>query len=76
MIENIQYIIDYGNVTHNHTVATIFDDMEKYIQNAKSDIQRLNHVERIRTLPKGRIEFPAFNQKKSKPKPRLKGPCG
>ena len=76
IIENIQYNIDHGNVTHNPKVANIFDDMEKYIQNAKSDIQRLNHVERIRTPPKGRIEFPAFNHKKRKPDPRLKGPCG
>jgi len=76
MLDNIQYIIDHGNVTSNPKVANIFDDMEKYIQNAKSDIQRLNHVERIRTPPKGRIEFPAFNNKKTKPQPRLKGPCG
>jgi hypothetical protein len=78
MLENIQYIFDHGNVTDNPKVANIFDDMEKYIQNAKSDIQRLNHVERIRTPPKGRIEFQAFNHKTRKPQPstRLKGPCG
>ena len=76
MLENIQYIIDYGNVTENPKVAKMFDEMEKYIQSTKSDIQKLNHVERIRTPPKGRIEFPAFNNKKTKPQPRLKGPCG
>jgi len=76
MLDNIQYIIDNGNVGSNPKVAKIFDDMEKYIQNAKSDIQRLNHLEKIQTPPKGRIEFPAFNHKKTKPQPRLKGPCG
>ena len=77
MLENIQYILDYGNVHGNAKAADIFDDMEKYIEKAKIQIMELNHVgTRIKTPPKGRIEFAAFNLKKAVPEPRLKGPGG
>ena len=76
MLENIQYILDYGNVHRNAKAADIFDDMEKYIEKAKIQIMELNHVEKITTPPKGRIEFAAFNLKKAAPQPRLKGPGG
>ena len=64
MLENIQYILDYGNVHGNAKAADIFDDMEKYIEKAKIQIMELNHVEKIKTPPKGRIEFAAFNLKR------------
>ena len=76
MLENIQYILDYGNVPGNAKAADIFDDMEKYIEKAKIQIMELNHVEKLKTPPKGRIEFAAFNLKKSAPQARLKGPGG
>ena len=76
MLENIQYILDYGNVHGNAKAANIFDEMEKHIEKAKIQIMELNHVEKIMTPPKGKIEFAAFNLKKSAPQARLKGPGG
>jgi hypothetical protein len=76
MLESIQYILDYGKVDMNPEAANFFDDLEKYVQKSKLEIQKLLLLEKVKTPQKGRIEFAAFNDKKQKPEPRLKGPAG
>jgi hypothetical protein len=76
MLESIQYILDYGKVDMNPEATKKIDDLEKYVQKSKLGIQKLLLLEKVKTLQKGRIEFVAFNNKKWKPEPRLKGPAG
>jgi hypothetical protein len=60
----------------NPEAAKFFDDLEKYVQKSKLEIQKLLLLEKVKMPQKGRIEFVAFNDKKRKPEPRLKGPAG
>jgi hypothetical protein len=76
MLESIQYILDYGKVDVNPKAAKKIDDLEKYVQKSKLEIQKLLLLEKVKSPQKGRIEFAAFNNKKQKPEPRLKGPAG
>jgi hypothetical protein len=76
MLESIQYILDYGKVDVNPEAAIFFDDLDKYVQKSKLEIQKLQLLDKVKTPQKGRIEFAAFNNKKRKPEPRLKGPAG
>jgi hypothetical protein len=76
MLESIQYILDYGKVEVNPKATKCFDDLEKYVQKSKLEIQKLLLLEKVKTPQKGRIEFVAFNNKKWKQEPRLKGPAG
>jgi hypothetical protein len=41
---------------------------------SKLEIQKLLLLEKVKTPQKGRFEFMAFNDKKWKSEPRLKGP--
>jgi hypothetical protein len=63
MLESIQYILDYGKVDVNPEAAKFFDDLEKYVQKSKLEIQMLLLLEKVKTPQKGRIEFAAFNKK-------------
>jgi hypothetical protein len=76
MLESIQYILDYGKVDVNPKAANFFDDLEEYVQKSKLEIQKLLLLEKVKMPQKGRIEFTAFNDKKRKPEPGLKGPAG
>jgi hypothetical protein len=76
MLESIQYILDYGKVDVNPKAANFFGDLEKYVQKSKLEIQKLLLLEKVKMPQKGRIEFGAFNNKKWKPEPRLKGLTG
>ena len=76
MLESIQYILDYGKVDVNPEAANKIDDLEKYVQKSKLEIQKLLLLEKVKTPQKGRIEFTAFIDKKWKSEPRLKGPAG
>jgi hypothetical protein len=74
-LESIQYILDYGKVDVNPEAANFFDELEKCVQKSKLEIQKLLLMEKVMNPQKG-IEFAAFNNKKRKPAPRLKGPAG
>ena len=74
MLESIQYILDYGKVDVNPKAAKFFNDLEKYVQKSKLEIQKLLLLEKVKTPQKGRIKFMAFTDKKWKSEPRLKGP--
>ena len=53
--------------------AFMFDEMEKTLQKYKLELQQ-RKLSQPKTPPrKGMIEFAAFNGKKKKPEPRLKG---
>ncbi len=73
MLESIQYILDYGKVDVNPEAAKIFDDLEKYVQKSKLEIQKLPLLEKVKMPQKGRIEFAAFNDKKTETRTKTKG---
>jgi hypothetical protein len=51
----------------------MFDDMEKTLQKFKLELQQ-RKLSQPKTPPrKGMVEFAAFNGRKKKPEPRLKG---
>jgi hypothetical protein len=35
MVDNIQYIIDYGNIVNNERVGKLWDELETFIQETK-----------------------------------------
>ena len=73
MIEIIDYIIKIGEIDKNPQSAIMFDDMEKTLQKYKLELQQ-RKLPQPKTPPrKGMIEFAAFNGKKKKPEPSLKG---
>ncbi len=73
MISIIDYIISIGEIEEDPQSAFMFDDMEKTLQKYKLELQQ-RKLSQPKTPPqKGMIEFAAFNGKKKKPEPRLKG---
>jgi hypothetical protein len=76
MLEGIQYILDYGKVDVNPKATKFFNDLEKYVQKSKLEIQKLLLLEKVKMPQKGRIEFMAFNNNKRKPESRLKDTTG
>jgi hypothetical protein len=60
MLERIQFILDYGKVDVNPKAAIFFDDLEKYVQKSKLEIQKLLLLEKVKTPQKRKIEFVAF----------------
>ncbi len=75
-VDNIDYMIDYGELMNDPKAAKIFDEMEKFVQDSKLKIQQLIMSDQL-TQPKERsIEFEAFTGRKKKAEPRLKGYAG
>ena len=73
MLSIIDYIIKIGEIEEDPQSAIMFDDMEKTLQKFKLELQQ-RKLSQPKTPPrKGMIEFAAFNGKKKKPEPRLKG---
>jgi hypothetical protein len=72
MIDNIQYIIEHGNIANNERVGQLRDELEKFIQETKVKVQKETYV----TPVKKNLSFPAFDSKKSKPIARFKGIAG
>jgi len=75
MLNNIDYMIDYGELTANPNAAKIFSDMEKSIALYKLKLQELSLSPPRTPTKKGQIEFAGFMGKKQKPAKRLKGYC-
>jgi hypothetical protein len=72
MVDNIQYIIEHGDIANNERVGQFWDELEKFIQETKVKVQKETYV----TPAKKNLSFPAFDSKKSKPIARLKGIAG
>jgi hypothetical protein len=75
MLNNIDWIIQYGMIEDNADAAAIFDDMEKYVQKCKLKLQEMILLEKNQGRRLGKLEFAAFDGKK-KTEPRLKGYAG
>ncbi len=76
MLYNIDWIIQYGMIEDNADAAAIFDDMEKNIQKYKLKLQEMILLETNQGRRLGELEFAAFDGKKKRPEPRLKGYAG
>jgi hypothetical protein len=73
MLNKIDWIIQYGVIEDNADAAAIFDDMEKYVQNCKLKLQEMILLEKNQGRKLGKIKFAAFDGKRKKTEPRLKG---
>ncbi len=76
MLYNIDWIIQYGMIEDNADAAAIFDGMEKYVQKCKLKLQQMILLEKNQGKRLGKLEFPAFDGKKKKTEPQLKGYAG
>jgi hypothetical protein len=72
MVDNIQYIIEDGNIANNERVGQLWDELEKFIQEIKVKVQKGTYV----TPVKKNLSFTAFDSKKSKPIARFQGIAG
>jgi hypothetical protein len=72
MVDNIQYIIEHGNIPNNYRVGKLWDELETFIQETKMEVQKETYV----TPAKKNLSFLAFNIKQSKPIARFKGIAG
>ncbi len=69
-------MIQYGRIEENADAAEIFDEMEKFVQEAKLKMQNKILIENNRGRKQGALEFAAYDGKKKKAEPRLKGYAG
>jgi hypothetical protein len=69
-------MIQHKMIEENVAAAEIFHDMEKYIQKCKLKLQDTILQEKTKGRQLGKFEFPAYDGKKKKPEPRLKGYAG
>jgi hypothetical protein len=76
MLYNIDWMIQHGMIEENIAASEIFHDMEKYIQRCKLKLQDTILQEKNKERQLGELEFPAYDGKKKKPEPRLKGYAG
>lgn len=76
MLENIDWMIEYGMIEENAEAAKFFNEMEKFVQKSKLKLQNNILMEKNRGKQQGRLEFAAYDAKKKKPEPRLKGIAG
>jgi hypothetical protein len=44
MVDNIQYIIEHGNIANNERVGQSWDELEKFIQETKVKVQKEIYV--------------------------------
>ncbi len=76
ILYNINWMIQHGMIEENVAAAEIFHDMEKYIQKCKLKLQDTILLEKNKGRQLGKLEFPAYDGKKKKPEPQLKGYAG
>ncbi len=76
MLYNIDWMIQHGMIEENVAVSEIFHDMEKYLQRCKLKLQDTILQEKNKERQLGEFEFPAYDGKKKKPEPQLKGYAG
>jgi hypothetical protein len=62
MVDNIQYIIEHGNIANSERVGQLWDELETFIQETKMKVQKETYV----TPVKKNLSFPALDSKKSK----------
>jgi hypothetical protein len=72
LIDNIQHIIDNGDIEIDQEVARLWNQIESFIQETKMKVQKEKYVIPVK---KG-LSFPSLDSKKSKPIGRLKGMAG
>ena len=76
ILENIDWMIQYGRIEENADAAEIFDEMEKFVQEAKLKMQNKILIEKNRGRKQETLEFAAYDGKKKKAEARLKGYAG
>jgi hypothetical protein len=76
ILENIDWMIQYGRIEENADAAEIFDEMEKFVQEAKLKMQNKILIKKNRGRKQGTLEFAAYDGKKKKAESRLKGYAG
>lgn len=76
ILENIDWMIQYGMIEENEHAAEIFDDLEKFVQKTKWKFQDIILNAKNKDRRQGQLEFAAYDQKKKKPEKRLKGVAG
>jgi hypothetical protein len=76
ILENIDWMIQYGRIEENADAAEIFDEMEKFVEGAKLKMQNKILIEKNSGRKQGILEFAAYDGKKKKAEARLKGYAG
>ncbi len=69
-------MIQHGMIEENAEAAEIFHEMEKYVQKCKLKLQETILLEKNKGGQLGKLEFAAYDGKKKKPEPWLKGYAG
>jgi hypothetical protein len=73
IIANVDYMIENGNIENDLESAMLFDELEKTVADYKLRLQRRILPTPMTPPRKDMIAFAAFDGKKKKPEPRLKG---
>ncbi len=72
MLENIYWMIQYGRIEENADAAEIFDEMEKFVEEAKLKMQNKILIKKNRGRKQGILEFSAYDGKKKRQRLDLK----
>ena len=76
IIANVDYMIENGDIENDLESAMLFDELEKTVADYKLRLQRRILPTPMTPPRKDTIAFAAFDGKKNKPEPRLKGYSG
>jgi hypothetical protein len=76
ILYNIDWMMQHGMIEENAEAAEIFHEMEKYVQKCKLKLQETILLEKNKGRQIGKLEFAAYDGKKKKPEPQLKGYAG
>ena len=71
ILYNIDWMIQHGMIEENTEAADIFHEIEKYVQKCKLKLQETIVLERNKGRQLGKLEFAAYDEKKTEP--QLKG---
>ena len=75
-ISNVDYLIENGRIEKDPESAMLFDELEKTVADFKLRLQRRILPSPMTPPRKDMIAFAAFDRRKKKPEPRLKGYSG
>ncbi len=75
IIQNLDWIIAYGDVVKNHNTAEKLSTIEKFVQEARIEVMK-DTIKSNDSLWEGSIDWPGICTKKRKPSKRLKGVAG
>jgi len=73
IIANVDYVIENGRIENDPESAMLFDELEKTVADFKLRLQRRILPPPMTQPRKDVIAFAAFDGRKKKPEPRLKG---